>query len=70
MNQIEIMQAFLIKSKKSKESKDKSKEEKQSNLSSFNDEKPKIDLISVDVFKGMSFLKEFTEPNMPTILTV
>ena len=65
------MQAFLNKSRKSKESKDKPKEDKkqQGNLRSTTDEKPKTDLISIDDFKGMSFLKEFTAPNMPAILT-
>ena len=70
-DQIELMQAFLNKSRKSKESKDKPKEDKkqQGNLRSTTDEKPKTDLISIDDFKGMSFLKEFTAPNMPAILT-
>ena len=78
-DQVELMKAFLNKSKKAKEAKEQKKEKEQvqkqeeekkpGNLRPINSEKPKTDLISIDDFKGMSFLKSFTAPNMPAILT-
>ena len=77
-DQIELMKAFLNKSKKTKELKEKAKEKekekkeepkKSNNLRPSNTENPKTDLVSIEDFKGMSFLKSFTAPNMPAILT-
>ena len=77
-DQIELMKAFLNKSKKAKELKEKAKEKekekkeeqkKSNNLRPSNVENPKTDLVSIEDFKGMSFLKSFTAPNMPAILT-
>ena len=77
-DQIELMKAFLNKSKKAKELKEKAKEKekekkeepkKSNNLRPSNTENPKTDLVPIEDFKGMSFLKSFTAPNMPAILT-
>ena len=77
-DQIELMKAFLNKSKKAKELKEKAKEKekekkeepkKSNNLRPSNTENPKNDLVPIEDFKGMSFLKSFTAPNMPAILT-
>ena len=77
-DQIELMKAFLNKSKKAKELKEKAKEKekekkeeqkKSNNLRPSNVENPKTDLVAIEDFKGMSFLKSFTAPNMPAILT-
>ena len=75
-DQIELMKLFLSKNKKSKKENEKKEEKKEnekkeeklsSNLRKKNQEK--TDLIPIDDFKGMSFLKSFTPPNMPAILT-
>ena len=72
-DQVELMKAFLSKNKKPKEAKKEKKEEDKkpssNNLRQGNQEKSKGDLISIEDFKGMSFLKSFTAPNMPAILT-
>ena len=72
-DQVELMKAFLSKNKKPKEVKKEKKEEDKkpssNNLRQGNQEKSKGDLISIEDFKGMSFLKSFIAPNMPAILT-
>ena len=72
-DQVELMKAFLSKNKKPKEAKKEKKEEDKkpssNNLRQGNQEKSKGDLVSIEDFKGMSFLKLFTAPNMPAILT-
>ena len=77
-DQIELMKLFLSKNKNSKKGKEK-KEEKKEGKEEKNNEKlnknlrnktpEKTDIIPIDDFKGMSFLKSFTAPNMPAILT-
>ena len=74
-DQIELMKLFLSKnknSKKGKEKKEEKKEEKNNdklNKNLRNKTPEKTDIIPIDDFKGMSFLKSFTAPNMPAILT-
>ena len=76
-DQVELMKAFLSKNKKPKEKKKEKKEEVKeednkklkTNLRQPNPETQKGDLISIEDFKGMSFLKSFKAPNMPAILT-
>ena len=68
--QTERMKNFLEKGKKSPE-----KVEKNSNLEKAeeNNEKKEqsksTELIPTNKFKGMHFLKEFTTPNMPCVLS-
>ena len=66
-DQIELMKAFLSKNKKSKEKKEEPKKSS-NNLRQVNPEKEK-NVATIEDFKGMSFLKSFTAPNMPAILT-
>ena len=67
-DQIELMKAFLSKNKKSKEKKEEPKKSS-NNLRQVNPEKEKGNVATIEDFKGMSFLKSFTAPNMPAILT-
>ena len=67
-DQIELMKAFLSKNKKSKEKKEEPKKSS-NNLRQVNPEKEKGNVAAIEDFKGMSFLKSFTAPNMPAILT-
>jgi hypothetical protein len=67
-DQVELMKAFLSKNKKSKEKKEEPKKSS-NNLRQVNPEKEKGNVATIEDFKGMSFLKSFTAPNMPAILT-
>ena len=72
--QIERMKNFLEKGKKS-DKKDEKKDEKKSNLQKKEESSDKKDqnksgeLVPTNKFKGMHFLKEFTTPNMPCVLS-
>ena len=70
-DQIELMKLFLSKNKNSKKGKEKKEEKNNDKLNKNlrNKTPEKTDIIPIDDFKGMSFLKSFTAPNMPAILT-
>ena len=65
--QIEGMKKFLEKGKKNKDEKKKNLEQQQEQTS--DDEMPKGELVPTDKFKNMKYLKEFTTPTTPAILS-
>ena len=65
--QIEGMKKFLEKGKKNKDEKKKNLQQQQEQTS--DDEMPKGELVPTDKFKNMKYLKEFTTPTTPAILS-
>ncbi len=68
--QIEGMQKFLEKGKKNKDKTNKNNlQGNQKTSKDAEEELPKGELVPTDKFKNMVFLKEFTTPTMPAILS-
>ena len=63
------MKNFLDKEKKNKNSDKRSSEAKKDKKQQEDNEMPKGELVPTDKFKNMKYLKEFTTPRMPEILS-